>query len=132
MGRPSLVFWSVSRPSAPGQNSWWNCVQTEEAAACPHRRLEHTHKSEEAFYRVWASFSFSFFSILFLSVCFSLLSSLSASACMRKTICFKTRAKYYHIYIFLFQEGSKGGDVWCGVFCLFSFFFVSGKVLVLG
>lgn len=35
--------------------------------------------------------------------------SLSHSPRWRKMICFKTRAKYYHIYIFLFQKGSTGG-----------------------
>lgn len=102
---------SVSRPSAPEQSFLWNCAQTEEATAYPQTG---THT------QIWGGliscvgqFFFLFFKFLFLSVCFSLVSSLflsfSPSPCLRKVICFKTRAKYYHIYIFLFQEGSKRG-----------------------
>lgn len=76
-------------------------------------RLERTHGSGEAFYRVWPSFFTSFC----LSASLSL--SISASLYLRKTICFKTRAKYYHIYIFLFQEGSREGV--CAVDFLFFF-----------
>lgn len=93
------------------------CANRGSRSLSTSHRLEHTHKSGEAFYRVWASFFISFPPCLPLS----LLLSLCASPCLRKPICFKTRAKYYHIYIFLFQEGCKGGV--CGVDFSFLFFF---------
>ena len=56
----------------------------------------------------------------------SLSFSLGASPCLGKPICFKTRAKYYHIYIFLFQEGSEGGGG-CMVLVFLFFFFCQWK-----
>lgn len=76
------------------------CVQTEEAAACPHRTDWNAHTNLGRPSIVCGPV----FSLLLLPVGFSL-----SSPCLRKLICFKTRAKYYHIYIFLFQESSTGG-----------------------
>lgn len=93
-------------------------------------RLEHTHNSGEALYRVWASSFFFIFLFLSLSLLLSCVfpSFFLSFSPLGKAICPKTRAKYYHIYIFLFQEGSKGGSV-C---CVFFFFFPRGKVWVQG
>lgn len=84
-----------------------SCVQTEEAAARPHRTGWNTRTTGEAFQSCVGQIFFSFFFISFsLSVCFSLSSLfLFALPAWGKMICFKTRAKYYHIYIFLFQAG---------------------------
>lgn len=96
------------------------CANRGSRSLSTSHRLEHTHISEEAFYRVWPGF-FHFFSSPSASLSPPLF--LSASPCLRKLICFKTRAKYYHIYISLFQEGSKGGV--CGVDFSFLFLFSS-------
>lgn len=109
------------------------CANIGSRSLSTSQRVEHTHNSGEAFYRVWAAFFISF--ALCLSLSLSLSSSLSLfllPQCLRKLICFKTRAKYYHIYIFLFQEGNKVRV--CGVDFSFLFFLLGGswKVSVWG
>lgn len=98
------------------------CVEAISARAralggtvCKQRKPQPVHIAQTGTHtQIWGGllscvgWFFHFFSLpVCLSLAFSL--SLSASPCLRKLICFKTRAKYYHIYIFLFQEGSRGG-----------------------
>lgn len=99
------------------------CANIGSRSLSTSHRVEHTHNSGEAFYRVWAAFFISF--ALCLTLALSLSSSLSLfllPRCLRKLICFKTRAKYYHIYIFLFQEGNKVRVCAVWIFLFFSFF----------
>lgn len=104
----SLVFWSVSRPSAPGQSSLGGAVCKQRKPQLVHIAQAGTHTQPGRPSVVCGPVFFFFFPFFhfFFSLCL-LLSPLSLSACPAwgKTICFKTRAKYYHIYIFLFQAG---------------------------
>lgn len=76
------VLQRVKAISAGAERSVELCANRGSHSLSASHRLEHTHKSGEALYRVWARFfslSLSFFKFLFLSVCFSLVSSLFLS-----------------------------------------------------
>lgn len=93
------------------------CANRGSRSLSASHRLEHTNLGRPS---IVCGPGFFFSSFLFLHVCLRIsFPPRSLSPCFRKPICFKTRAKYYHIYIFLFQEGSKE-SVWCGLFFFFS------------
>lgn len=98
------------------------CANRGSRSLSTSHRLEHTNLRRPSIVCGPVFFFFHFFFSLSVSLSLPLSPSRSLFPCLRKTICFKTRAKYYHIYIFLFQEGSNRGSVWCGFF--FSFFLV--------
>lgn len=132
--RSSLVFWSRLRASAQCQRSWMElCAIIGSHSLSTSHKLEHTHTHTNVGRPSLVCgpvFSFFFFYIfLFLPVWLSLTPSLSASPSLRKAICFKTRAKYYHIYIFLFQEGSEVGVCGVDLTFLFPFFSLQWKAL---
>lgn len=87
-------------------------------------RLEHTHKSGKAFYRVWATFFF-FFPFFLLSA--TLFSPCSIpSPCLRENWSFLKHVLNITIFTFsCFKIGSKGGSV-CGVDFSCPFFLAGG------
>lgn len=117
------VLECVTAISTRPELSWWSCVQTEEAAASPHRTGWNTHTTGEAFSRVWASFFFSslFFISFSLSVCFSLV-FLSVLAPLGEKRSVLKHVLNITIFTFsCFKQAAEGGSVSVCVVWIFPF-----------